>query len=464
VAQSLPACISTTKNKAMKTSRGLNNELINLNIVIFSYKNFKFTSKTKQKKLSVNKGKQAMSRNIFHTATLLVFFIVLIQGFAAAQKSDYHIRKVVIDPGHGGKDPGAVGKISKEKDLVLAISLKLGELIKANHSDVEVIYTREKDEFVELHKRAALANEVEADIFISVHVNAISGANAYGAETFAMGLHVSEENLRVAKLENSVVLQEENYEDNYQGFDPTSPESHIIFSLYQNAYLERSLTLAQKMQYYFKSEAGRYDRGVKQAGFLVLWRTSMPAILVECGFISNPEEEKFMNTAEGQEKLANSIYNAFRDYKVAYENQGKEIGANTDDEEQDIIIENEIEEQEEDKPKPEEIEDVTDSASDIKPASGIYAKEEIPNGVIYGVQIKSSQNKVANSDKMFELNEQVYLYYHNGLYKYFAGATKDYNEVLKLQNKLRDTFNDCFVIAFKNGQRITISEAHKELK
>lgn len=447
----------------MKTSRGLNNELINLNIAIFSYKNFKFTSKTKQKKLSVNKGKQAMSRNIFHTATLLVFFIVLMQGFATAQKSDYHIRKVVIDPGHGGKDPGAVGKISKEKDLVLAISLKLGELIKANHSDVEVIYTRDKDEFVELHKRAALANEVEADIFISVHVNAISGANAYGAETFAMGLHVSEENLRVAKLENSVVLQEENYEDNYQGFDPTSPESHIIFSLYQNAYLERSLKLAQKMQYYFNAEAGRYDRGVKQAGFLVLWRTSMPAILVECGFISNPEEEKFMNTAEGQEKLANAIYNAFRDYKVAYENQGKEIGANYDDE-QNHTNDTEIKEHDEEIQNQEDIEDDNIKESNVIPASGIYAKEELPNGVIYGVQIKSSQNKVQENDKMFELEHQIYMYFHTGMYKYFVGGTSDYDEILILQSKLRSTYKDCFVIAFKNGQRITISEAHKELK
>ncbi|MDD2199848.1 MAG: N-acetylmuramoyl-L-alanine amidase [Bacteroidales bacterium] len=452
----------------MKTSRSLNNELINRNIMKFSYKSFKFTSKTKQKKLSVNKGKQAMSRNIFQITILLVLFTFLIQGLVSAQKSDYHIRKVVIDPGHGGKDPGAVGKISKEKDLVLAISLKLGELIETNHKDVEVIYTRDTDKFVELHKRAALANEVEADMFISVHVNAISGVNAYGAETFAMGLHVSEENLRVAKLENSVVLQEDNYEDNYQGFDPTSPESHIIFSLYQNAYLERSLSLAQKMQYYFKTEAKRYDRGVKQAGFLVLWRTSMPSILVECGFISNPEEERFMNTTEGQEKLANAIYYAFRDYKTAYENQGKEIGANNDDEQNttnnyqtdETHINNTIEEN-----TTEQSQDIEKDINEqlVSPAARIYSIEDIPEGVIFGVQIKSSQNKLQENDNIFELNKDIYMYFHNGLYKYFVGATNSYDDIIKLQNDLRNTYNDCFIIAFKNGQRITIKQAKKEL-
>jgi N-acetylmuramoyl-L-alanine amidase len=354
----------------------------------------------------------------------------------AAQKSDYHIRTVVIDPGHGGKDPGAVGKISKEKDLTLAISLRVGELITSNHPEVKVIYTRSTDEFVELYKRATIANEAQADLFISVHINAISGANAYGAETFAMGLHVSEENLRVAKLENSVVLQEENFEENYEGFDPSSPESHIIFSLYQNAYLEQSLKLAQKMQYYFHNEAGRYDRGVKQAGFLVLWRTSMPAILVECGFISNLAEEQFLNSSEGQEKIAHSIYNAFNDYKLSLEVQGKEIEINHTHE-------------------------GSNTNKTIYPTKKT-ACDSIPSGIIYGVQLQSSKTLIPAGDSFFNNSEQIYVYKHNDLFKYFVGATNNYDDIVALHSSLKNTYSDCFIIAFKDGERIPVKQAQKE--
>ena len=356
-----------------------------------------------------------------------------------AQKSDNQIRTIVIDPGHGGKDPGAVGKISKEKDLVLSISLKVGALIEEYFSDVSVIYTRETDKYLKLAERTKIANKNEADLFISIHINAINGANAYGAETYAMGLHVSNENLRVAKLENSVVLEEDDYEDNYAGFDPNSPESHIIFSLYQNAYLDQSLKLAQSMQHYLSTDAKRYDRGVKQAGFLVLWRTSMPAILVECGFISNPNEEQFLNSEEGQNKVAESIFNAFKDYKLSYDSESKEIEA-----------ENKLN----DSIKP-NIEHIN---------SAINIEKELPSGIIFGIQIKSSSNEISNTNKFSGIDETIYEYEHNGLFKYFVGGVKDYDYILSLHKEIKVYYSDCFIIAFKDGDRITLKQAKKEIK
>jgi N-acetylmuramoyl-L-alanine amidase len=227
----------------------------------------------------------------------------------------YGIRTVVIDAGHGGKDPGCHGEKFKEKDVSLAVALKLGKYIEDNFKDVKVIYTRKTDVFVELNERAAIANRNNADLFICIHCNASPNKAAFGSETYVMGLHKTKGNLDVAKRENSSILMEEDYQKKYDGFDPNSDESVIIFTLYQNAYLDQSLNLASKIQYEYKNKAGRTDKGVKQAGFLVLWKTAMPSLLTEIGFLTNPEDEKFIGSEKGQDYIASSLFRAFRQYK-----------------------------------------------------------------------------------------------------------------------------------------------------
>ena len=247
--------------------------------------------------------------------------LLALTGAQQASGQKYRVKKVVIDAGHGGHDHGASGRRSKEKDIALAIALELGNIIKQHMDDVQVIYTRQKDQFVTLHSRAKIANKNNADVFISIHCNATHNktTRVYGTETFTMGLHNSAHNLAVAKRENEVILLEDSYEKNYQGFDPKSPESHILFSLYQNSYNENSLKLAEKIQHEFKTRAGRKSRGVKQAGLLVLWKTTAPSVLVEVGFITNPKEEKYLSSKLGRSHIASSIFRAFRAYKQELE-------------------------------------------------------------------------------------------------------------------------------------------------
>lgn len=239
--------------------------------------------------------------------------------FTFPLSAEFKIRTVVIDAGHGGKDPGTVGKSLKEKDVVLKLALRVGEYIEKNLPEVKVVYTRKTDKFIELSERSAIAMRNKADLFISIHANAIANPKTYGTETWVMGLHKSEENLAVAKRENAVIVQyEDNYQEKYEGFD-NSPESYIMFSLMQNAYLESSLKFADKIEKQFKNKAGRHSRGVKQAGFVVLYKTATPSVLVEAGFLSNETEEKFLGTEAGQELIASGIYRAFKEYKSEVE-------------------------------------------------------------------------------------------------------------------------------------------------
>ncbi len=247
---------------------------------------------------------------------LIAFVLFAITLLAPLSAKDYTI---VIDPGHGGHDPGAVGYISKEKNITLRVALELGRLLKQNMPDSKVIYTRSTDKFVALAERANIANRNKAELFISIHVNSTAagrrGTVACGTETFTLGMHRAAENLEVAKRENSVITMESDYEEKYEGFDPSQSESYIIFELMQDEYMKQSVHLADLIQSQFKNHAGRVNRGVMQGGLLVLRNSSMPSVLVELGFINNRNEERFLNTKEGIAKMARSIFNAIKNYR-----------------------------------------------------------------------------------------------------------------------------------------------------
>lgn len=334
------------------------------------------------------------------------------------------VRTVVIDPGHGGKDPGASGKKYKEKDIVLSVALKLGDYIQKNFSDVKVIYTRDNDTFIPLDERPEIANKNKADIFISIHANASPKTYSFGTETFVMGDTRNASNFEVAKLENSVISFEENYEAKYEGFDPTSIESYIIFSLLQHTYLEQSLNIADKIQQQFREKVQRADRGVKQAGFLVLWKTTMPSVLVELGFISNPEEEKFLASSQGQDYLASALLRAFREYK------------------------NEIE-----------------SRSNFEatlPVKNI--PDEMTNDVYFKIQVFSSKNKVSLQDRIFEGCEFPEEFPSGKINKYCIGKFTSYEEASLQSRNWQSRFSGAFVIAVKEGNIIPVSQAIEEIK
>ena len=244
----------------------------------------------------------------------MVFAMTPLQTTAQTQKEKF---KVVIDPGHGGKDPGTVGAFSYEKDVALTVSLKLGKYLEELLDDVEVIYTRKTDTYSHPKIRAVIANDAEADLFVSIHCNAMPPGNAhiYGTETYVMGTKNEGRNFEVAKRENSVIMLEENYEEIYQGFDPTSPELNIMFSIMQEAYQENSIILASNIEDQFSKRAGRKSRGVKQSSLWVLWNTAMPSVLVELGYLSNPKEEKELNNPQIQDYLASAMFRGIRDYK-----------------------------------------------------------------------------------------------------------------------------------------------------
>ena len=244
-----------------------------------------------------------------------ICLILMLASFHTAGELEYKVKKIVIDPGHGGKDPGTHGDISREKDVALDISLKLGKIFEEYLPEVEVIYTRNGDSFPELAERAELANKNGADLFLSIHCNWISNPRVKGTETYVMGVHKNDENLKIAQRENSVILLEDGYQEKYDGFDPNSPESYILFNLYQSAFQESSLKLAHQIETQFRDRANRRSRGVKSAGFLVLWQTSMPSVLIETGFLSNTQEERELNDELYQEYIASAIFRAVRDYK-----------------------------------------------------------------------------------------------------------------------------------------------------
>ena len=275
-----------------------------------------FTSETR------NMMKKIFSNIILVSSFILIWEpVIWSKSVYSVKKDDKHITVVVIDPGHGGKDYGASVGNANEKDIVLDLALRLGQSIKTNYPEIKVIYTRTKDIFIPLYDRANLANKNEADLFISIHVNGTENNIAQGTETFVLGQHRSKDNLDVAKKENSVILLEDNYNTTYEGFDPNSSESYIMFELVQDEYLEQSVMLASAVQDQFREYAKRIDRSVKQAGFLVLRQATMPSVLIEVGFISHPSERNYMLSETGKSTLSSSIFKAFKEYKRKIEDK-----------------------------------------------------------------------------------------------------------------------------------------------
>ena len=379
---------------------------------------------------------------------------------------------VVIDAGHGGHDPGAVGSFSKEKDINLTVALKFGNMIKKECDDVKVVYTRSKDVFIPLDRRAEIANNAKADLFISIHTNALANnRTAQGASTWTLGLAKSNANLEVAKRENSVILYESDYKTRYAGFNPNSAESYIIFEFMQDKYMEQSVHLASLVQKQFRSHCNRADRGVHQAGFLVLKASAMPSILVELGFISTPAEERYLNTENGTTTLARGIYRAFLSYKR--EHEIRLTGAS-----KTIIPTDEPAETPEPVvAKAEKDSDKTDSSrSDRKVEAVAQAKpkqaqrpivvESATNDgeITFKVQILTSSRPLAKNDKRFQGLKGVDYYKEGGLYKYTYGASADYNKVASIRRSINNQFKDAFIIAFRSGEKINVNEAIKEFK
>tara|TARA_Y100001934_G_scaffold174123_1_gene206410 strand:- start:210 stop:1316 length:1107 start_codon:yes stop_codon:yes gene_type:complete len=354
-------------------------------------------------------------------------------NFVFGQSSSNKIKTIVIDPGHGGKDSGTMGtkrfKIY-EKHVALSVSLKLGKYISENFPDVEVIYTRNSDVFLELNERTEIANNANADLFISIHCDGFTNPKPSGASVFVMGMSKLKANMDVAMRENAAIYLEDNYQQKYDGFDPKSPESYIVFSLMQNTYLNQSLSFAEEVENQFSTRANRKSRGVKQAPFYVISRTNMPSILVECGFLTNPKEEEFLHSDIGQDYIASAIFRAFRSYKESIE-----------------------------------IEDTKASQKEVKNDSVFISKnedisEEIFNEpqLLFKVQIGTFLKSMLNQKQFIELDaEEIKV---NGTYKYYVSSGKDKQKAEKLKIYLQDIgFKGAFLVAFLDGKQISTKEA-----
>ncbi|MBQ3237646.1 MAG: N-acetylmuramoyl-L-alanine amidase [Bacteroidaceae bacterium] len=358
---------------------------------------------------------------------LLSFFVVI-----GLEAKDF---TVVIDAGHGGKDPGAISANKKlyEKDVTLKVALMVGESIKKNHPEVKVLYTRKTDVFVGLNDRARMANKANADLFISIHTNAAKSRTAKGAETYTLGIEEerTERNLEIAKRENGVIFLEDNHEKTYANFNPNSPESYIIFEYMQSEFVKESIHMAQYVQEHLASDANRHDRGVRQAGFLVLNATSMPSILVELGYISNAEDAKYLGSESGQKRMSRCISEAFDKYYT------------------DLMKLN-----------------ASQPALESTRSTTIPASKELPKAIqgdeqqpVFKVQFLSSSKQLAAEDKAFKGLKPVEFYYDKGLYKYTYGSSTNYNDIIRIKKKVNEKFKDAFIVAFVQGERIDTQQA-----
>jgi N-acetylmuramoyl-L-alanine amidase len=341
-----------------------------------------------------------------------------------------------------------VGRKGKEKNINLNVALKLGNLIQANHKDVRIVYTRQKDVFVTLDKRAQIANNAKADLFISIHTNSVArGRTVRGTETYTLGLHRTDDNLEVAKKENSVILIENDYEQRYAGFNPNSAESYIIFEFLQDKNMEKSVDFATQIQRQFKNTAKRIDKGVHQAGFLVLRETTMPGVLVELGYISTPDEERYLLSEAGTSALAKSIYQAFANYKSRHDSPS----ARSVEPSPTLPKESTP-----DKPAP--------KTEKKTPAPAPKKNNTSKAKPVFKIQILASDKKLSNQSKQFKGLSPVGYYQEKGLYKYTYGDNTDYNKVLRTKKQIASKFKGAFIVAFKNGKKMDVNQAIKEFK
>lgn len=403
-----------------------------------------------------------MKKNIFNI--LYIICILLVSGqpeyVQAAPQKQF---TVVIDAGHGGNDPGAIGRRGREKNINLNVALKLGRLIENNCNDTRVVYTRQKDTFVPLHTRAEIANNAKADLFISIHTNSVASRSSKvsGTETYTLGLHRTQDNLEVAKKENSVILIEDDYKQRYAGFNPNSAESYIIFEFLQDKYMSQSVSFATMIQQQFRQSARRIDKGVHQAGFLVLRETSMPSVLIELGYITNPTEEAYLLSDNGSSALAKSIYQAFLNYKQRSRKSGTSVPPASEPEEDKMATQSVPQEETVETPQSQEVIPVQEPVSN---AVQTVDKQETAKPV-FKIQILTSGKVLSSKSKLFKGLSPVSYYKENGIYKYTYGESTDYNRILRLKrNKVDSKFKDAFIIAFKNGEKMNINQAIREFK
>jgi len=376
-------------------------------------------------------------KRLFHTFLVSTFLAFLFSpGTSAGAVVDppKGIRTVVIDAGHGGRDPGAVGKNGKEKDIALAIALKVGAYIEENIPDVKVIYTRKTDVFVELQQRAQIAIDAEADLFLSIHVNAHTRSSAFGTLTLVLGQHRADENFDVAVRENSVILLEEDYEITYEGFDPRSTESYIMFSLMQKTYFKQSIQFGDYVQDQFRERASRKDLGVREQGILVLARTTMPGVLVETGFISNPEEEKYLLSQYGQEIIASAIYRGFKEYKEEIDRKSNLT----------VVVGDE----------PAAAEETIPETSTDPPQA---------DQIIFSIQLASSKSKIATDPASFKGYEEVMVIQDGRWFKYLLGNESSYRSALEKCKTIKSDYPDAFVVASKGGKIVPLNDALEEI-
>lgn len=398
-------------------------------------------------------------RFISYLCFVLTLWVACNLSVTAAEKKFV----VVIDAGHGGKDPGAVGRKAKEKNINLDVALELGRLIGEGCPDVDIRYTRKTDVFVSLQRRAAIANDAKADLFISIHTNALpKGRIARGTETYTLGMARADENLAVAKRENSVILVEDNYKERYAGFNPNSSESYIMFEFMQDKYMEQSVSLAKYIQGQFRSYARRIDKGVHQAGFLVLRATSMPSVLVELGYISTPDEEQYLSSKSGVRAMSRSIYNAFLAYKKENHNTSASFTEadepNKADKESPTATTNHSPNSESATNEPDSAKKNTPSATQPAQAATPKNVTNLAGQILFKVQFLSSSEKIPTGNSKLKGYKAVY-YVEHGLYKYTHGSTTDYDEIVRIKKQVGAKFKDAFVVAFRDGKKMNLQEA-----
>lgn len=375
---------------------------------------------------------------------------------------------LVIDPGHGGHDAGALGAISKEKNINLAVALRFGKYVEQNLPEVRVIYTRTKDVFIPLNERANIANRANADLFISVHTNALpAGKIARGFETYTLGMHRAKDNLDVAMRENSVISMEKDYQQRYQGFDPRSSESYIIFEFIQGKNMERSVDLARMIQRGVCDGANRPDKGVHQAGFLVLRETSMPGCLIELGFITTPDEERLLNNDSRVDDIARGIYEAFAKYKNKYDRSVSVPYRAKDSEEVNLP---KIVPDQEPAPKTRAVtrgkQPKREEATPEQPkrVEKKVKKAEVADAPVFKLQIFVGSRNLRKGDAHFKGETDYDSFQEGNLVKYTLGASTNYNEIYRLRKEKLDKFPEAFIIAFKNGQKYDVNQAIREFK